>query len=185
LLLLLLLLLSCLPLLRRGLSIPSPSGTSPVPDTIGTQVYSTEITTEVRTSSSCKICGTHATLHKQRSAQSTTGARFLSVCLSLCLSDSLLLSLSPVSASFARGWCPAALCAKVPPHLLLVLYVLLPLLQVIIEIPWFVIAQNPGRYLISISRARKRALYTLQVRGAAARKPGANHPPCCEADCAC
>jgi hypothetical protein len=41
--LLLLLLLAC-----SGLSIPTPSGTSPVPDTIGTQVYSTEITTEVR-----------------------------------------------------------------------------------------------------------------------------------------
>jgi hypothetical protein len=34
--------------LCSGLSIPTPSGTSPVPDTIGTQVYSTEITTEVR-----------------------------------------------------------------------------------------------------------------------------------------
>jgi hypothetical protein len=34
---------------------------------------------------------------------------------------------------------------------------------VVIELPWFVIAQNPGRYLISISRARRRLLYTLQV----------------------
>eukprot|EP00883_Tetradesmus_obliquus_P002744 jgi/Sobl393_1/12953/SZX66506.1 len=65
---------------QLGLSIPTPQGTSPVPDTIGTQVYSTEITTEV-----------------------------------------------------------------------------------IIELPWFVVAQNPGRYLISISRARRRSIYMLQV----------------------
>lgn len=39
-----------------------------------------------------------------------------------------------------------------------------PSCQVIIELPWFVVAQNPGRYLISISRARRRSIYTLQVR---------------------
>ncbi|KAF6253768.1 hypothetical protein COO60DRAFT_1463034 [Scenedesmus sp. NREL 46B-D3] len=70
-------------LLLRTVDGDAQLGTSPVPDTIGTQVYSTEVTTEV-----------------------------------------------------------------------------------VIEIPWFVIAQNPGRYLVSISRARRRSIYTLQLQQA-------------------
>lgn len=35
--------------------------------------------------------------------------------------------------------------------------------QVILEVPWDILREQPGRYVISIARARRRALYTLQV----------------------
>eukprot|EP00878_Enallax_costatus_P017728 GHUV01018625.1.p1 GENE.GHUV01018625.1~~GHUV01018625.1.p1 ORF type:complete len:897 (+),score=270.26 GHUV01018625.1:870-3560(+) len=65
---------------QLGLSVPQNNVTDPIPDQVGTQIYGTEITTEV-----------------------------------------------------------------------------------IIEVPWGILSQNPGTYIISISQAHRRVLYTLQV----------------------